>query len=47
VFPTPAVRPANSRMDCTKFCDSFGLVLPDWRHHVNRLVAELAAQGKL
>lgn len=46
-FPTPAVRPANSRMDCTKFCDSFGLVLPDWRHHVNRLVAELATQGKL
>lgn len=46
-FPTPAVRPANSRMDCTKFCDSFGLVLPDWRHHVNRLVAELAAHGKL
>ncbi|WP_313166639.1 dTDP-4-dehydrorhamnose reductase [Massilia oculi] len=46
-FPTPAVRPANSRMDCTKFCDSFGLVLPDWRHHVNRLVAELAARGKL
>lgn len=46
-FPTPAVRPANSRLDCKKFCDSFGLVLPDWRHHVNRLVAELAAQGKL
>ncbi|TXF96066.1 dTDP-4-dehydrorhamnose reductase [Massilia arenae] len=46
-FTTPAVRPANSRLDCTKFCDSFGLVLPDWRHHVNRLVAELAAQGKL
>ncbi|RNF31918.1 dTDP-4-dehydrorhamnose reductase [Massilia aurea] len=46
-FPTPAARPANSRLDCTKFCDSFGLVLPDWRHHVNRLVAELAAHGKL
>lgn len=46
-FPTPAVRPANSRLDCKKFCDGFGLVLPDWRHHVNRLVAELAAQGKL
>jgi len=46
-FPTPAVRPANSRLDCTKFCASFGLVLPAWRHHVNRLVAELAAQDKL
>ncbi|WP_273162329.1 dTDP-4-dehydrorhamnose reductase [Massilia timonae] len=46
-FPTPAVRPANSRLDCTKFCAGFGLVLPDWRHHVNRLLAELAAQDKL
>ncbi len=46
-FPTPAVRPENSRLDCAKFRASFGLVLPDWRHHVNRLVAELAAQDKL
>lgn len=46
-FPTPAIRPANSRLDCKKFCDSFGVMLPDWRHHVNRLVAELAAQDKL
>ena len=46
-FQTPAVRPCNSRLDCKKFSDSFGLVLPDWRHYVNRLVAELAAQDKL
>ena len=46
-FPAPARRPANSRLDCSKFCASFGLRLPDWRHHVNRLVAELAAQGNL
>jgi len=46
-FPTPATRPANSRLDCAKFSTSFGLVLPDWRHHVNRLIAELAAQGNL
>lgn len=46
-FPTPAARPENSLLDSSKFCDSFGLVLPDWRYHVNRLVAELAAQGKL
>lgn len=43
-FPAPALRPANSRLDCSKFCVSFGLQLPDWRHHVNRLVAELASQ---
>ncbi|EKU82862.1 dTDP-4-dehydrorhamnose reductase [Massilia timonae] len=46
-FPTPAMRPANSRLDCSKFCASFGLVLPDWRHHVNRMIAELSAQGNL
>jgi len=46
-FPTPAVRPANSRLDCSKFCASFGLVLPDWRYHVNRMIAELSAQGNL
>lgn len=46
-FPVPAARPANSRLDSSKFCASFGLRLPDWRHHVNRLVAELASQGNL
>lgn len=46
-FPAPAPRPANSRLDCKKFSTSFGMRLPDWRHHVNRLVAELAAQGNL
>lgn len=42
-FPTPAVRPANSRLDCSKFCNCFGLALPDWRHHVDRMIAELSA----
>lgn len=46
-FPAPAPRPANSRLDSSKFCSSFGLVLPDWRYHVNRLIAEMASQGNL
>jgi dTDP-4-dehydrorhamnose reductase len=46
-FPTPAARPTNSRLDCSKFCTSFGVVLPDWHYHVNRLIAELSAQGNL
>jgi len=46
-FPTPAARPANSRLDCSKFSARFGVHLPDWRHHVNRLIAELSAQGNL
>lgn len=45
-FAAPAARPANSRLDCTKFRNRFGLALPDWRHHVDRLVDELAAPGK-
>ena len=44
-FPAPAVRPANSLLGCSRFCASFGLVLPDWRYHVNRMIAELSAQG--
>ena len=46
-FRTPAVRPANSRLDCRKFCAHFGLALPDWRYHVDRLIAELSEQGYL
>jgi dTDP-4-dehydrorhamnose reductase len=44
-FAAPAPRPANSRLDCTKFKNRFSLALPDWRLHVDRLVAELL-QGK-
>lgn len=30
-FPTPARRPLFSALDCTRFEQSFGLMLPDWR----------------
>ncbi len=30
-YPLPAPRPANSRLDCTRFRNDFGLDLPDWR----------------
>lgn len=29
-YPTPAVRPANSQLDCTKLADTFGVRLPHW-----------------
>jgi len=45
-WPTPAARPANGSLDCGKFCAAFGLALPDWRHHLNRFVATLAADQK-
>jgi dTDP-4-dehydrorhamnose reductase len=30
-YPLPAPRPANSRLDCSRFTRDFGLTLPDWR----------------
>ena len=43
VFPTPAARPANSRLDTTRLQRAFGLVMPPWQHGVRTVVAELAA----
>ena len=37
-YPTPAVRPANSCLDCSKLLRDFSVRLPDWRE---ALVAEL------
>ena len=39
-FPTPARRPANSRMDTRKLQSSFGLSLPAWQSGVDRMLAE-------
>jgi len=30
VFPTPAVRPVNSTLNCDRFQQTFGLVIPPW-----------------
>jgi dTDP-4-dehydrorhamnose reductase len=41
-YPTPARRPANSRLDNTKLRQAYGIVLPDWREStqavLNRLI---------
>ena len=42
-FPTPAPRPLNSRLDCSKLEEVFGLMLPDWRNSVRVCVRELTA----
>jgi len=31
-FPTPAIRPLYSPINCTLFADTFGICLPDWEH---------------
>ena len=40
-WPTPARRPPDSRLDCTRLHQVFGVRLPDWRASVTRTVAEL------
>lgn len=39
-FPTPAKRPANSRLNTEKFQQAFGLTLPDWSVGVERMLLE-------
>jgi dTDP-4-dehydrorhamnose reductase len=42
-FPTPAARPANSRLDCGKLSRVFGLALPDWRTGTAACISRLLA----
>lgn len=37
-YPTPAARPGNSRLDCSKAKREFGVSLPDWRTGVEACV---------
>ena len=43
-YPTPAARPRNSRLDTSRLEQTFLLHLPDWRHHVRRMIEELATR---
>lgn len=40
-YPTPAVRPLNSRLDTRKLRTTFGLELPGWETGVQRAVTEM------
>jgi dTDP-4-dehydrorhamnose reductase len=42
-YPTPARRPANSRLDCTRLENVFGIRLPDWQDSLARTVDEIFA----
>lgn len=44
-FPTPAQRPANSRLDCQRLLSHFGVRLPEWRGATAKVVERLVAQG--
>ncbi|THK34644.1 dTDP-4-dehydrorhamnose reductase [Ensifer sp. MPMI2T] len=45
-YPTPARRPANSRLDCHKLEQAFGSRLPDWKESTRRVVLTLLSEGK-
>lgn len=40
-YPAPARRPAYSVLDTTKFRETFGLTLPDWRQSLGLCLADL------
>ncbi|MBB4007431.1 dTDP-4-dehydrorhamnose reductase [Allorhizobium taibaishanense] len=40
-YPTPAERPANSRLDCTQLATVHGVRLPDWRPSTELVVDRL------
>ncbi|NHF67893.1 dTDP-4-dehydrorhamnose reductase [Xanthomonas hortorum] len=42
-YPTPARRPAYSRLSIDKLQRDFDVVLPDWRVGLQRVIAEIAA----
>lgn len=42
-YPTPACRPANSRLNTMKLQHTFDLHLPDWQVHADRMLEELLA----
>jgi dTDP-4-dehydrorhamnose reductase len=42
-YPTPAHRPANSRLDCSRLEAVFGIRLPHWRDSLARTVNEIFA----
>jgi dTDP-4-dehydrorhamnose reductase len=40
-YPTPAKRPANSRMNCEKLAERFGLKMMDWQDSLREVLAQL------
>ena len=44
-FPSPARRPHNTALDCTKFAATFGFRARAWQDGVNATVAELFDKG--
>jgi dTDP-4-dehydrorhamnose reductase len=39
-YPTPAIRPQNSRLDCSSLADVFGNQRPDWATDLDHILQE-------
>jgi len=44
-YPTPAKRPANSRLDTSKLRSTFGLELPNWQSGVRHILQQILAES--
>jgi dTDP-4-dehydrorhamnose reductase len=44
-YPTPAKRPANSRLDCTRLWSDHGVRMRPWTESLKECVSEIAAGG--
>jgi len=44
-YPTPARRPANSRLDCTSTAAAFGIIRPDWKAELDIVLGELGVKA--
>lgn len=40
-YPTPAIRPANSRLDCTRIAQMHGVTLPAWQISLDHVIDRL------
>ncbi len=45
-YPTPAPRPLNSRLECTRINDIFKIPRPDWRTGLTHVLSEMHAVGE-
>lgn len=46
-YPTPARRPANSRLDGARLANAYGVTLPSWRHALPVVLDRLRAEFSL
>lgn len=42
-YPTPARRPANSVLDCTRIRETYGIAQPGWRQSLVQVIEEIEA----